>query len=34
MRELMPFANSGVAEVIEYGVRLAGRQNKDFYQIQ
>jgi ATP-dependent Lon protease len=25
---LMPFANSGVAEVIEYGVRLAGRQNK------
>ncbi len=25
---LMPFTNSGVAEVIEYGVRLAGRQNK------
>ncbi len=25
---LMPFSNSGVAEVIEYGVRLAGRQNK------
>ena len=24
----MPFTNSGVAEVIEYGVRLAGRQNK------
>ncbi len=26
--ELMPFSDSGVAEVIEYGVRLAGRQNK------
>jgi lon-related putative ATP-dependent protease len=25
---LMPFTNSGVAEVIEHGVRLAGRQNK------
>ena len=25
---LIPFTNSGVAEVIEYGVRLAGRQNK------
>jgi len=25
---LLPFANTGVAEVIEYGVRLAGRQNK------
>jgi lon-related putative ATP-dependent protease len=25
---LMPFTNSGVAEIIEYGVRLAGRQNK------
>ncbi len=26
--EMMPFTNSGVAEVIEYAVRLAGRQNK------
>ncbi|MFQ5605702.1 MAG: AAA family ATPase [bacterium] len=25
---LLPFTNSGVAEVIEYGVRLAGKQNK------
>ncbi|MCG8607082.1 AAA family ATPase [bacterium] len=25
---LKPFRNSGVAEIIEYGVRLAGRQNK------
>ena len=25
---LMPFTNAGVAEVIEYAVRLAGRQNK------
>ncbi len=26
--KLLPFANSGVARIIEYGIRLSGRQNK------